>query len=76
VYALYFSGTEEEDQDPTWLTDKQGRVIVFLVEDTAKLVRRTLYSGEEEISVLPFDKSTDWVNSEFEERYLKAWRYQ
>lgn len=74
MFALYFRGTDEEDQDPTWLTDKLGRVIVFEVESTAKLVRKTLYSGMEEIDVLRFDRSTDHVNSEFEDRYLKSWR--
>ena len=74
MYALYFAGTDKDGEDPTWLTDKQGRVIVFQVEDTAKKVRELLYSGNEEIIVLPFDNSSAFVNSEFEGRYLKSWR--
>lgn len=74
MYALYFAGTDEDGNKPTWLVDTQGRIIVFQMQSTAELVRDLLWSGKEEITVLPFDNSAEFVNSAFEKRYLKSWR--
>lgn len=73
-YALYFRGNEENDS--SWLINKDNRVIIFRVQAVAEKVKAVLYSGDEDIDVLLYTGDLPTAYSEFEDRYLRGWRFQ